>query len=63
MRRCLERLEENGVVDASHLGNRVEYSLNVQHMLAGLVVEASRATELFTRFLADQISRWNEQPL
>lgn len=63
VRRCLERLEENGVVDAGHLGNRVEYSLNAQHMLAGLVIEASKATELFIRFLADQISRWSEQPL
>lgn len=63
VRRCLERLEENGVVDASQHGNRVEYSLNSQHMLAGLVVEASKATVRFTRFLADQISRWSEQPL
>lgn len=63
VRRCLERLEESGVVDAEHLGNRVEYSLNAQHMLAGLIVEASRATERFTRFLNDQISRWSEQPL
>ena len=63
VRRCLERLEGNGVVDAGHLGNRVEYSLNAQHMLAGLVVEASKAMERFTRFLTDAISRWEEQPL
>ncbi|MCZ2405044.1 nucleotidyltransferase domain-containing protein [Paenarthrobacter sp. Z7-10] len=63
VRRCLERLKENGVVDARHVGNRVEYSLNGEHMLAGLVVEASTATERFTRFLADQIFQWSERPL
>ncbi|MDJ0357499.1 nucleotidyltransferase domain-containing protein [Paenarthrobacter sp. PH39-S1] len=63
VRRCLERLEENGVVDAGHIGNRIEYSLNSQHMLAGLVIEASEATERFTRFLANKISRWGGQPL
>ncbi len=63
VRRCLERLEENGVIEASQEGNRVEYSLNGRHMLAGLIVEASKATSRFTRFLADQISRWSEQPV
>lgn len=63
VRRCLERLEENGVVDAGHLGNRVEYSLNAQHMLAGLVVEASTASERLIRSLADRIFRWSEPPL
>lgn len=63
VRRCLERLEESGVVDAGHRGNRVEYSLNAQHILASLVVEASKAMERFIRFLADQICRWGEQPL
>lgn len=63
VRRCLERLDENGVVDAGRQGNRVEYSLNAQHMLANLVIEASKAMERFTRFLADQISQWSEQPL
>ncbi|MGY2744174.1 nucleotidyltransferase domain-containing protein [Arthrobacter sp. UYCu723] len=32
-------------------------------MLAGLVVEASRAMERFTQFLAAETSRWTEQPL
>lgn len=63
VRRCLERLEENGVVNATHVGNRVEYSMNAQHMLAGLVVEASKAMELFIRFLIDRISRWRELPI
>ncbi len=63
VRRCLERLEENGVVDVGHVGNRVEYSLNTRHMLAGLAVEASKATERFIQFLSDQISRWSERPL
>lgn len=63
VRRCLARLEENGVVNAGYLGNRVEYSLNAQHMLANLVIEASKVTDRFIGFLGDQISRWEEQPL
>lgn len=63
VRRCLERLEENGVVDATHVGNRVEYSVNGQHMLAGLIVEASKAMEQFIRFLTDRISEWREPPI
>lgn len=63
VRRCLERLEGSGVVDAALISNRVEYSLNTQHMLAGLVVEASQAMERFTQFLAEEISRWAEQPV
>lgn len=63
VRRCLERLEENGVVDARRSGNRFEYSLNNRHMLADLVVEASKVMEHFVGFLAEQISRWSEQPL
>lgn len=63
VRRCLERLEESGVVDAALLGNHVEYSLNAQHLLTGLVIEASKAMERFTQFLGNRISQWNEQPL
>lgn len=63
IRRCLERLKKNGVVDDVHRGNRVEYSLNARHLLAGLVIEASKATERLTRLLAEEISRWNESPL
>ncbi|BCW75447.1 nucleotidyltransferase domain-containing protein [Arthrobacter sp. NicSoilB11] len=63
VRRCLERLEESGVVEADRSGNRVQYSLNTEHMLAALVIEASKALERFTLFLADQISHWIEQPL
>ena len=63
VRRCLERLEQSGVVSASHVGNRVEYALNTRHMLSRLVVEASKAMEGFLGFLTERIAGWNEKPL
>lgn len=63
VRRCLERLEEGGLVDAARHGNRIEYQLNGRHMLAHLVVEASQAMDRFIRFVAGQISRWSDRPL
>ncbi len=63
VRRCLERLEKNGIVDSERLGNQTRYSLNRQHMLADLILEAPKAIDLFARFLKSRISMWNEQPL
>ncbi|MCT9872082.1 nucleotidyltransferase domain-containing protein [Paenarthrobacter aurescens] len=62
-RRCLERLEANGIVIALRVGNRTEYALNPRHMLAAVVAEASRGTERFIEFLIRAISDWPEQPL
>ncbi|MDJ0312025.1 nucleotidyltransferase domain-containing protein [Arthrobacter sp. H35-D1] len=63
VRRCLVRLEQSGVVSASHVGNRMEYALNTRHMLSGLVVEASTAMQRFVGFLTARIAGWDEQPL
>lgn len=63
VRRCLERLEQGGVVSARNVGNRVEYSLNTRHMLSGLIVEALKAMERFVGFLAALIAGWDEHPL
>lgn len=63
VRRCLERLEEGGVVESSRRGNRVEYALNTDHLMAGLVLSASAAKEQFVRFLADRIACWSTPPL
>lgn len=62
-RRCLERLEENGVVIATHVGNRNEYALNPRHMLAGVVIEATKGTDRFIEFLSQRIGHWPKKPL
>lgn len=63
VRRCLERLEGNGVVKAAEVGNRTEYALNSNHMLAAVVVEAARGTDRFIEFLSRRISHWSSTPL
>lgn len=62
-RRCLERLEESGVVEATQVGNRTEYALNPRHMLAEVIIEASRGTDRFIEFLSREISQWPDGPL
>ncbi|KUM35731.1 nucleotidyltransferase domain-containing protein [Arthrobacter sp. EpRS71] len=62
-RRCLERLEESGIVMGIRVGNRNEYALNLSHMLAGVIAEASQGRERFTRFISRAIAKWPEEPL
>ena len=62
-RRCLERLEENGVVVATHVGNRTKFALNPRHMLADLVIQAAKGTDLFIEFLSQRIGLWPLSPL
>lgn len=63
VRRCLERLRDTGIVEACGVGNRMEFALNTEHMMAPLVMEATRGTSRFVRKLGEQISRWDQQPL
>lgn len=62
-RRCLERLQESGIVVGVQVGNRTEYALNSAHMLAGVIAEASQGRVRFTRFVSRAITRWPELPL
>lgn len=62
-RRCLERLEESGIVLGIRVGNRIEFALNLSHMLAGVIAEASQGRERFTRFISRAIAKWHEEPL
>ncbi|MET3903937.1 nucleotidyltransferase domain-containing protein [Paenarthrobacter sp. 4246] len=62
-RRCLERLQESGIVMGVQVGNRTEYALNSSHMLAGVIAEASQGRDRFTRFVSRAILRWPERPL
>ncbi|MET3369734.1 UNVERIFIED_CONTAM: putative nucleotidyltransferase [Jeotgalibacillus campisalis] len=62
-RRCLERLQESGIVMGIQVGNRTEYALNSSHMLAGVIAEASQGRDRFTRFVSRAILRWPERPL
>lgn len=63
VRRCLERLERNGIVIPRASGNRIEYSLNHHHMLAELVRRAGSAQDQFIEFLARRISTWDAKPM
>jgi len=62
-RRCLERLQESGIVVGSQVGNRTEYVLNSSHMLASVIADASRGRDRLTRFVSQAINRWPDRPL
>jgi predicted nucleotidyltransferase len=61
-RRCLDRLQESGIVVGIQVGNRTEYALNSSHMLAGIIAEAAQGRDRFMRFVSRAISRWPERP-
>ena len=63
IRKSLGRLLAQGVVACTELGNTRVYSLNRDHLAAGVVVEmAGMRSELWRR-IAREVERWSVRPL
>ncbi|TFH71199.1 nucleotidyltransferase domain-containing protein [Cellulomonas sp. HD19AZ1] len=63
VRRTLERLSRQGVVNAVHVGHAITYRLNSDHLaVPGLRLLAAQPAELVDR-MARQLDTWPVQPL
>ena len=62
-RKCLERLTSGGLVRERSIGNRREYSLNKDHLLAEVVTRAVNARAQFLSQLQSRIAQWTTNPV
>jgi len=62
IRRVLERLVTQGVVDEIRIGRAVGYRLNTEHLAAGPIIALARLREAFVERLRGEIETWAEQP-
>lgn len=63
VRKSLGRLVGQGVVSALELGKSRVYSLNRDHVAAGIAIELGRLRGSLWRRTAREIERWNVRPL
>lgn len=63
IRKSLGRLLAQGIVTAIELGNTRVYSLNRDHVAAGVAVEMARLRSELWRRTAREVERWNVRPL
>jgi predicted nucleotidyltransferase len=61
-RACLHRLVVHGLVTAEDAGSAVQYRLNRDHVLAGLVLAVVNAAGVVEEWLVEQLRRWSPQP-
>jgi hypothetical protein len=63
IRKSLGRLLAQGIVTATELGNTRAYSLNRDHVAAGVAVELAGLRSELWRRTAREVERWNVRPL
>lgn len=63
IRKSLGRLLAQGIVTATELGNTRVYSLNRDHVAAGVAVEMAGLRSELWRRAAREVERWNVRPL
>ena len=63
IRKSLGRLLAQGIVTATELGNTRVYSLNRDHVAAGVAVELAGLRSELWRRTAREVERWNVRPL
>lgn len=63
IRKSLGRLVGQGIVTATELGNTRVYSLNREHVAAGVVLELAKLRSVLWQRTAREVERWNVRPL
>ncbi len=62
IRRVLERLVRQGVVDEIRIGRALGYRLNTDHLAAGPILALAALRDHLIERLRDDIATWSEQP-
>lgn len=62
IRRVLERLVRQGVVDEIRIGRAVGYRLNTEHLAAGPILALARLRDTFIERVRNEVEAWVEQP-
>lgn len=63
IRKALNRLVNQGIVDAERVGNAVNYRLNRQHLAAQPIIELANLRNLLLDQIRDHVEAWSPQPL
>jgi DNA-binding transcriptional ArsR family regulator len=63
VRRALERLSLQGIVNQEELGDRTFYSLNYEHVLYPSIRKALDAPDSFVKLLRTKLNSWTTSPL
>ncbi len=63
IRRALERLTEQGIVDSQRTGNAISYRLNRAHLAAPAVLSLASLWDEFLRRMTDSIAAWERAPV
>jgi predicted nucleotidyltransferase len=62
VRKSLERLVEQGIVDVEDVGRAKTYRLNRQHLAADHLIKLARLFETFVEKLRTRLVAWNPSP-
>lgn len=63
IRRAMDRLIEQGVINIRQVGPSRAFSLNRDHLAAPAIISLAQQPDTFKALLADEICRWQEKPL
>lgn len=58
VRKALNRLVQQGVVDADRVGNAVNYRLNRDHLAAGSIIELANLRTALLERISDHVQTW-----
>lgn len=62
VRKALQRLSEQGIVQCRRAGNAVLYALNRRHLAAGAVIELAQLRDTLLGRLRDRFESWSVKP-
>jgi predicted nucleotidyltransferase len=63
VRKALDRLEQQGIVDVEDVGAAKAYSLNRDHLAASHVIDLARLSDAFVDQLRDRLNAWRPPPV